>query len=141
MASMTFCDPFGEAAFPTVEIPDSVVEVLEDANFNVISVSTQRGEYYVEIENYTDAGGDMIHTLYVPKGDVTRLNAWYKAFDDMYNDFDAFEEAVKWCNESGKPQRTPFSRGSDLYEDIHGYELDILATTDDALHKLAFARG
>ena len=137
MATITFCDPFGKAAFPTVEIPDSVFEVLEDADFSINSVSILWDNYCVEIENHTDAGGDMIHTLHVPKDDVSQPNAWYKAFYDVYNDFDAFEEAVNWYENM---EKTPFSCGSDLYEDIHAYELDVLSPTTDKLFDLAFPK-
>lgn len=138
MAEFTFVDPFGDAAFPYLVIDDEIVEALELNNLSIISARAQHGEMYVEIEGYTDAGGDMIHTLHLPKDGRFERAAWYKAFHDMYMDFDAFEEAVKWCDSTGKPVKTPFDNGSDLYEDIKAYELDVLAPTDGLLAGLCW---
>lgn len=133
MVELTFVDPFGESAFPYVKIDDEVIEALELNDFSIVHASAQNDMLYVEIENHTDGGGDMIHTLYLPKEDRWSPSAWYRAFHDMYMDFDAFEEAAKWCDSSGKPVNTPFDSGSDLYEDIKTYELDVLAPTDALL--------
>lgn len=133
MAEFTFVDPFGDAAFPHLIIDDEIVEALELNNLSVISARAQGDEMYVELEGYTEAGGDMIHTLYLPKNERFERSAWYKAFHDMYMDFDAFEEAAKWCDSSGSPVNTPFDHGSDLYEDIKNYEVDVLASADALL--------
>ena len=112
---------------------DRMENFFNDCNIYVKHDEVWRGELVLELEAYTDAGGDMIHHLYVPEVEVDDIAAWREAFFDMTNDFDPWEETLKWCDESGKPQNTPFDNGIDLYNDHDKYKHDVLEKTYDKL--------
>ena len=116
---------------------ESMLDMMEnffnDCNIYVIDEDMWHGQLVWELEAYTDAGGDMIHHLYVPLGKVDDISAWRKAFFDMMNDFDPWEETFKWCDETGKPRNTPFDNGIDLYNDHDKYKHDVLEKAYDKL--------
>ena len=138
MATITKVDPYGDAAFPFFEVPDEVEEVFERYEMSVNGWEKSLGTYTFELEGYTDGGGDMLHSLYIKEDEVGSTKAWWKAFNDMYEDFDPWHEAFVWCDEFGVPQRTPFSNGEDLFNDIKEYEKGTLGSIERELFDLTF---
>lgn len=119
-------------------IPAVVMSALERYDLAVSGWEKSLGRYTFELEGWTDAGGDMTHSLYVDERDVSSVKAWYKAFYDVWDAFSPWEEAHKWCDGNGVPQGTPFDDGYMLYEDLRNYMDDTLGEALDDLHVLAF---
>lgn len=140
MATITYFDNLRDMGGCLCEIPDELVDELECAGYSVSEASKSRKNYFIELENQTDAGLTMTHTLAISVEDIMDLKEWYRAFFRAYEAFDAFEEAVKWCDSKGRPHNKAFRRGTEVYNDIHCYELDILTPTVDELHRLALER-
>ena len=140
MADFTFCDPHDDAAFPVAHVPDEVIAVFDEYEMSVNALDTWCGMYRFELEGHTNAGGDMLHTIEVIREQVSDPKAWYQAFDEVYECFDPWEEAFNWCDQWGRPVRTPFMRGADLFHDIEDYDSDTLKKVDEELYKLAFGR-
>lgn len=109
---------------------DSFMEELKSTlvgcGFRVHDNGERDGWIDWELEGLTDADGDMIHQIRVPNGRKGDPAAWEREFYDMVDDFDPWEEALKWCDETGRPQKTPFDSGSDLYNDILAYKTHVL---------------
>ena len=68
----------------------------------------------IELESYTDGGGDMIISIDVSED-------WKKAFKDYVEDFDIDNEVTIWWPD-GKPGKgVPFDNIRDLYDDIEDW--------------------
>ena len=129
-----------KAAFPFLEVPDEVTEVFKRHEMNINGWEKCLDTYSFELECYTDGGGDMLHSLYIKEDEVSSIKAWWKAFNDMYEDFDPWHEAFIWCDEDGVPRRTTFSNGEDLFNDIKEYEKGTLGAVEKELFGLMFGQ-
>lgn len=136
MATITTVDPYGKAAFPYCVVPDEVMNVFENNGIRVNTFECNGHTLCFEIEGYTDAGGDMIHTLYLSDKELDNIPSWREAFYQEMNYFDPWEEAFKWCDQFGQPQNTPFDNGADLLRDIEDYKNYVLQTVYDELMEL-----
>ena len=80
----------------------------------------------IELESYTDGGGDMIITL-----DVT--GDWKLEFQKYVEDFDIDNEVSLWWPEGRPGKGVPFDNIRDLYDDIkewHDWLVDISKIID-----------
>ena len=116
-------------------VPQEVNDVFEAHDMSVVTIEEHGYKAYFELEAYTDAGEDMIHTLWLDKGSVADVRAWWKEFNEMYENFDPYEHAAGWMNHL---DATPFSCNAELFADAIEYDNDVLKAIDDELHDLAF---
>ena len=114
------------------KIPEVVERILDGYG---VTATIYADEGYIEIEGRTSHDGDMIHSLYVKQDEFNDLHAWSKAWHDMCEGFNPWDETALWC-EDGVPVRTPFDDANDLYDDINDYKRDILKGIDRDLHGL-----
>ena len=68
----------------------------------------------IELESYTDGGGDMIISIDVSKD-------WKKAFKDYVEDFDIDNEVSLWWPDGQPGRGVPFNNIRELYDDIEGW--------------------
>ena len=104
-------------------VPDEVLKVFEDAGMRVNDFERNGHILVFELEGCTDCGGDMVHSLYLNDNEVSSAWAWRRAFTEMNDSFDPWEEAHKWLGADGSPipGQTPFHDGFALYTDVVRY--------------------
>lgn len=68
----------------------------------------------IELESYTDGGGDMIISIDVSKD-------WKKAFKDYVEGFDIDNEVSIWWPDGQPGRGVPFNNIRELYDDIEGW--------------------
>ena len=68
----------------------------------------------IELESYTDGGGNMIITI-----DVS--DDWKKEFKDYVEDFDIDNEVCIWWPDGQPGRGVPFNNIRELYDDIEGW--------------------
>lgn len=112
------------------ELAKKVIEVLENADFNILSNEEQNGEMVTELEWYSGEGEDFIAVIW-HKG---TKKSFVDAFIEYANDFDADEHAEMWVEYRGKGGCPSSIRA--LIEDADGIKKH-LEETADALRRVA----
>jgi len=112
------------------ELAKKIIEVLENADFRVCSNEEQNGEMVAELEWFSDAGEDVIVTIW-NKG---TKQSFIDAFIEYTNDFDPDEHAEMWVNHRGEGGCPSSIRA--LIDDADGIKKH-LEETADALRKVA----
>ena len=77
--------------------------------FKIYGDIKEAGE--IELESYTDGGGDMIITI-----DVS--DDWKQAFKDYVEEFDIDNEVSIWWPDGQPGKGVPFNNIRELYDDI-----------------------
>ncbi len=80
------------------KVSKKIIEALEANDWSLSEVYEQDGKYYVEIENYSPAGENIIETVWfdgTSKGFVQGL-------EELAESFDADEHAELWVDKRGK---------------------------------------
>ncbi len=112
------------------ELAKKIIEVLENADFRVCSNEEQNGEMVAELEWFSDAGEDVIVTIW-HKG---TKQSFIDAFIEYANDFDPDEHAEMWVEYRGEGGCPSSIRA--LIDDADGIKKH-LKETADALRKVA----
>ena len=112
------------------QLAKRIIDILENADFNILSNEEQRGEMVAELEWYSDAGEDFIVTIW-HKG---TKKSFVDAFIEYANDFDADKHAEMWVEYRGKGGCPSSIRA--LIEDADGIKKH-LEETADALRRIA----
>lgn len=115
-------------------VPQEVENVFEAHDMSVVTIGEQGCKVYFELEAYTNAGEDMVHTLWLDKGSVADVRAWWKEFNEMHENFDPYEHAAGWI---GHLDETPFSCNAELFEDAIDYD-NKLKVIEQELFNLVF---
>lgn len=115
------------------QLAKRIIDILENADFNILSNEKQNGEMVAELEYYSDAGEDFIMTVW-HGGDM-------KSFVDAFNayaiDFDPDDHAEMWVNCRGKVDGVPSSIRT-LIDDADSIK-EHLENTAFKLRKLVYA--
>ena len=105
-------------------VPQEVNNVFETHGMSVVSIEENDHEVYFELEAYTNANGDMLHMLCLDKDGVDDVRAWWKEFNEMYENFDPYDHAAGWMNHLDE---TPFSCNAELFKDAIDYDNELKA--------------
>lgn len=111
------------------EFNKAIIEVLEDAGFNIGEITEQDGEYYVELSQYTPEGEDWYVIIWFDGTDEDFI----KSVRTCSDNFDVDEEAEPYIEMRG--QRGVPNSISDLIEDAKWKEktLEDLADALEAI--------
>ena len=80
------------------ELNEKVIEILENNGFNIGKINTQDDNYYIDLQQYTQAGEDWYVTIWfngTDKDFVTQV-------EEYYNNFDVDEETEILIESRGK---------------------------------------
>lgn len=77
---------------------ERTINIFEENDITVHDREQQNGEFYREIEFYSNAGEDVIETIWYDGTD----EGFIKAFRQLADDFDADEHAEMWIDGRGK---------------------------------------
>ena len=77
---------------------ERTMNIFEENDITVHDREQQNGEFYREIEFYSNAGEDVIETVWYDGTD----EGFIKAFRQLADDFDADEHAEMWIDGRGK---------------------------------------
>ena len=83
MAKLTKVDPYGKAAFPTIEVPDRVADALFVRGIEISDFEHKDGAWDVEIRAHFDGEGDIGHVLHVPDDEMHVRGAWGRAIERL----------------------------------------------------------
>lgn len=97
-----------DLARKAVEV-DKWEDFFDAFGFKIYGDIEEAGE--IELESYTDGGGDMIITI-----DVS--DDWKKEFKDYVEDFDIDNEVSLWWPDGQPGRGVPFNNIRELYDDI-----------------------
>lgn len=100
-----------DLARKAVEV-DKWEDFFDAFGFKIYGDIEEAGE--IELESYTDGGGDMIITI-----DVS--DDWKKEFKDYVEDFDIDNEVSLWWPDGQPGRGVPFNNIRELYDDIEGW--------------------
>ena len=81
-----------------MKLAKSIIDLLENENINVSTPTKQNNQYYCEIEFESNAGEDVIETVWY---DGTK-KSFIDNFDTLALEFDPDEHAELWVNSRGK---------------------------------------
>lgn len=109
-----------------MKVPKSIINVLENESVYVGEVRKQDNSYYCEIEFTSDAGEDVIETVWF---DGTK-KSFIDGFNEVADDFDADDHAEMWVSHRGE-NGVPYSI-RELIDDADA----IKAKFDDIASKL-----
>lgn len=93
---------------------DDYIAFFEAFGFNVtedVCVGNVDKANAIEIENYTDAGGDMLIDIIVTED-------WRQYFREYVEDFDINEEVAIWWPNGVKGRGVPFDNVKEHYDDL-----------------------
>lgn len=79
-------------------LTQKIIDILENNDITIFDRNGQNGEYYRELEFYSDAGEDVIETVWydgTPDGFIS-------AFSKNADYFDADEHAETWIDQRGR---------------------------------------
>jgi len=100
-----------DLARKAVEV-DKWEDFFDAFGFKIYGDIEEAGE--IELESYTDGGGDMIITI-----DVS--DDWKKEFKDYVEDFDIDNEVSLWWPDGQPGRGVPFNNIRELYDDIEDW--------------------
>lgn len=100
----------------TKELKQRIEEIANDNDWSV-SFGEQRDETYAEFESYTDAGQDLIVTIWIDNKDESMSDVSAKLRDYAFN-YDPDEEASKWIGENGHGMNGAPYHLSDILADM-----------------------
>lgn len=80
------------------ELNSMIIEILENKDWKVYDVTEQDGKYYVEIENYSPAGENIVETVWF---DGT-TEGFIDGMEKVAASFDVGEHVEMWVDKRGK---------------------------------------
>lgn len=78
-------------------LSEKTISILEENDISIYDRGEQDGEYYREIEFYSDAGEDVFETIWYDGTD----SGFIESFKRLANDFDVDEHAEMWIENRG----------------------------------------
>jgi hypothetical protein len=114
-----------------MNLAKSIAEVLENNDINIICTEKQDGEYYTEMEFYSDAGEDFVFSIWHSR----TKKSFIDAFRDYAIDFDPDEHAEMWVNARNTVNGVPQSIQA-LIDDADSID-SFLNEVSEQLYKVA----
>lgn len=112
-----------------MELSKNIIEVLEVKDWNIYDNTEYDGRYYVEIENYSPEGENLIETVWFDGTD----SGFIKGVRELANNFDPEEHAEMWIKGRGKNGVPESIR--DLLDNAEAIK-EMLEELADALEKI-----
>ena len=112
-----------------MELSKNIIEVLEGKDWSIYDITEQDGRYYVEIENYSPEGENLIETVWFDGTD----NGFIEGVRELADSFDPEEHAEMWIEGRGKNGVPASIR--DLLDDADAIK-EMLEELADALEKI-----
>ena len=113
-----------------IELSKNIIEVLEGKDWNIYDITEQDGRYYVEIENYSPEGENLIETVWFDGTD----SGFIEGVRELADDFDPDEHAEMWIEARGRVRGVPDSIRT-LIDDAETIK-EMLEELADALEKI-----
>lgn len=104
---------------------ERTMNIFEENDITVHDREQQNGEFYREIEFYSNAGEDVIETVWYDGTD----EGFIRAFRQLADDFDADEHAEMWID--GRGERGVSDSVRELIDDAEEIKETLLTVADE----------
>lgn len=81
-----------------MKLNKKIIKIMEDEGWKIYDITKQDDEYYVEIENYSPEGEDIVETVWFDGTNKGFIEGVRKSAES----FDADEHAELWIDSRGK---------------------------------------
>lgn len=129
-------------------IPTGVMAAFQGNGLTFIGCERALGMLTFDVEGSTRCGGDMVHQIELNQCDLDDpslerfvYRAWWRAFRDVWEEFDPWTEAHARLDAAGRPTEaaSQFDNGEQIYMDMLHYKEDVLDVVEDALYNIYLA--